>query len=198
MSSRFRTPPSPLTFSSSISKKFHLSQLLILSLFDYTDTIYIPSKRLLHCIQRIQNLCFCFSYDSRKSNHITPLFKQFGWLNIQLCFILHLCCLVFNVLQSNTPSYLRNFLHLNSEFHSSSLPATRFHDFLSVPSHRSLKLRSSFSYTAAKYFNSLPPDIRFLFSIFFRTAASHLTSLIFKLPKHNHYSTTCKRLYFSG
>jgi len=90
-----------------------LSQLFILFLFDYVDTVYIPglSKRLLHRIQYIQNSCLRFIYySSRKFNHITPLFKQPDWLNIQQRFIFHACCLVFNVFRSNTLLYLRNLL----------------------------------------------------------------------------------------
>jgi len=165
----------PLRHILSIQQKLHLSHALVLSLFDYADTIYVPNlnKRLLSRIQRVQNSCLRFSFGIRKYDHITPSLIKSGWLNIHQRFILHLCCLTFNVLRSNTPPYLRDLLHLNHEFHSSPLPLTRSRDLLSFPSHRSLKFRASFSFTSAKYYNSLPSSIRSSPSLSaFRSAAS--------------------------
>lgn len=57
---------------------------------------------LLHRVQRVQNLCLRFCYGARKFDHVSPLFRRSRWLTIRQRFILHLCCLSYNVIQSGT------------------------------------------------------------------------------------------------
>jgi len=62
--------PSPHPF---LSQEFLTSQLLVISLFDYADVVYVPSLNLISTksykiiyiiiyIKRIQNSCLRFSY----------------------------------------------------------------------------------------------------------------------------------------
>ena len=152
----------PLRHVLSIPQKLLVTQTLVLSLFDYANTVYIPclSQKLLNRVQRIQNSCLRFCYGARRFEHITPLFERSDWLRIHQRFVLHLCCLVFNVLQTGIPSYLRDLLHSNFEFHTDSASSTRSQTQLAFPRHRTSKFQNSFSYLAVKYFNSLPPSIR--------------------------------------
>lgn len=147
-------------------------KLLVLSVFEYADTVYIPALtlQLLSRMQRVQHSCLHFSYGARKFDHISPLFAL--WLDEdQGEVFLHFCYLVFRLLRSNTPPYLRRLLHSNSEFHSISTLVTRYKDCLSLPKHRSSKFQAAISYTAAKYFNDLPSSAHSSFSLFFFRAA---------------------------
>jgi len=108
----------------------------------------------------------CFSYCVRKYDHISPYYQRSGWLKIWQRFIL--CYLVFFLLRSNTPLYLRRLLQLNFEHHSSFNPlVTRYQDYLFFPIHWSTKFCAAFSYTFVKYFNSLPDSIKTSLSLFF-------------------------------
>ncbi|KYM96666.1 hypothetical protein ALC62_12662 [Cyphomyrmex costatus] len=146
----------------STSQKLLISQLLVISLFDYSNSIYIPalSQKLLTRVQRIQNTCLRFSFNVRKYDHISPYFSRSGWLNIRQRFILHLCCLVFRLLHSGVPRYLRNLLYFNSDLHANNTPDTRHQDSLSYPRHRTSKFKAAFSYTATKFYNAMPSFIR--------------------------------------
>ena len=140
----------------SCSQKLLTSQLLVISLSDF---VYVPAlnQHLLNRIQRIQNFYLHFSYCIRKYDHICPYYQRSDWLKIWQRFIFHLCCLVFFLLRSNTPLYLRRLLQLNSEHHSSSNPlVTRYQDCLSFPIYRSIKFCAAFSYISVKHFNFLP------------------------------------------
>lgn len=110
---------SPLCHILSVSQKLHVTQALVLSLFDYVDVVYISclSKYLLRKIQLIQNSCLRFSYGIRKYDHISPSFQHSGWLTIHQRFIVHLCCLTYKILQSNTPIYLRELLQYDFDSH---------------------------------------------------------------------------------
>ena len=105
----------------------------------------------------ISKILLRFSYCVRKYDHISLYYQRSDWLKIWQRFILHLSCLVFSLLRSNTPLYLRRLLQLNSEHHSSFNPlVTRYQDYLSFLIYRSIKFCATFSYTSVKYFNSLP------------------------------------------
>ena len=146
----------------SSTQKLLLSQSLVVSLFDYCDVVYSPflTSRLSSLVQRVQNSCLRFSYCARKFDHISPFFVKSSWLRMSQRWKLHLCCLVFKVLSSRSPSYLYNIQPTNLSYHSSNSLSTRSQSLISIPAHRTTKFESSFSYTAAHYYNSLPAAIR--------------------------------------
>ena len=151
----------PLRHVLSVSQKLHVTQTLVLSLFDYADVVYVPcvNQQLLLRLQRVQNSCLRFCYGARKFDHVTPLFERAGWLRMHQRVIWHLCCIVYKVVCSGIPPYLRSLIHHNVEFHSDSASSTRSESQLACPSHRTSKFRGSFSYLAVKHFNSLPSSI---------------------------------------
>ena len=93
----------------STGSKLLLSHALILSLFNYVNTVFGPciSVRTAGRIQRIQNSCLRFSYGIRKYDHISPAMQLSGWLNMRQRWILHLCCITHKILHTDTPVYLR-------------------------------------------------------------------------------------------
>lgn len=94
-------------------------------------------------------------------NIIISSFQCSGWLNIYQRFIIHLCRTVYNILHSNTPTYLRELIrfNMNSPLKFISRYSSRTHQ-LSCPTHRTSKFLSAFSYTAGKFFNALPSATR--------------------------------------
>ena len=110
------------------SQKLLISQLLVISLFDYADLIYIPtsSQKLLTGVQRVQNSCLRYSFLIYVSMIISPLISCAPIGSRCISVVLHLCCLVFRLLRSGIPRYLRSLLYLNSDLHS---PDTGYHNF---------------------------------------------------------------------
>jgi len=148
----------PLRHILSILPKLLVTQSLILSLFDYTDVVYIPclNKHLLHRIQLIQNSCLCLSYGIRKYDHISPFYQRSGWLNIYQRFIIYLCCITYKTLHSNISMYLRGILHLNTDSNSGLSISTRHQNLLFCPSHHTKKFQNAFLYSSVKFYNSFP------------------------------------------
>jgi len=64
----------------SCSQKLLTSQLLVISLFDYADVVYVPiiNQDLLNRVQRIQNSYFRFSYCVHKYDNISPYYQRSG------------------------------------------------------------------------------------------------------------------------
>ena len=142
-------------------QKLLVSQLLVLSLFDYADVVYCPclTKAALARIQSVQNSCLRFSFLARKYDHVTPLIKDSGWLVMKQRWILHLCCLVYKIIRDDTPPYLRELIKRNSDFYTADNCIARSESLLAVPMHRTCKYCGSFSYAASRYYNLLPPSI---------------------------------------
>jgi len=69
-----------------------------LFLFDYIDIVYILSLNS-QLLNRVQNCCLRLTHSSRKFDHITPIFKRSGWLNIRQRFIIHLLHVFNSTLQ---------------------------------------------------------------------------------------------------
>jgi len=132
----------------------NVSQSLILSLFDYADVVYAPalSQQLLNRIYSIQNSCLRFFYCIYKYDHIFFVSKFWMTKPSFFCSTYVLFFLLFCF--SNTLFYLRSFLHLNSEFYSSNTSVTYYRSpILSFIPYTS-KFRTTFSYTAVKYFTN--------------------------------------------
>ena len=166
----------------STGSKLMLSQALILSLFNYVNTVFGPciSVRTAGRIQRIQNSCLRFSYGIRKYNHISPSLQMSGWLNMRQRWILYLCCMTHKILHTGTPSYLRELLATNLQLHQSRSSTTRQAAQLTIPRHHSTKFRGSFSYAATYYYNQLPGYIKAIKTIkcFRQSAETYLKDAI--------------------
>jgi len=79
----------------------NFTSLNYLFLFDYIDIVYILSlnSQLLNRMQCVQNCCLRLTHSSRKFDHIIPIFKRSGWLNIRQRFIIHLLHVFNSTLQ---------------------------------------------------------------------------------------------------
>ena len=65
--------------------KLQLSDMLILSLFNYSDLVYGPCLTLStqSRVQRLQNSCLRFSYGLRKFDYLTAVMNDSKWLDMK-------------------------------------------------------------------------------------------------------------------
>ena len=159
-------------------QKLILASILVISLFDYADIVYYPclTKRVSLRIQRVQNACVRFAFGLRKFDHLTPAFIESGWLNMKQRYMVHLCCLIYKLISTGVPPYLRELLVTNHERRTDDYISTRYDYNLSVPPCHSTKFYSSFTYCSALYYNSLPSEIRAVTSF---ASFKHAATLFF-------------------
>lgn len=133
---------------------------MVLSKLNYADIVYGPrllcrTKRL---IQRVQNACARFCFDIPPRNHVTPFLNNHRLLKMRSRRKLHLAGLLFGVIRLGKPFYLANKLVWVADGESDRLRSCR--NRLRVPIHRTAAFRGSFTYSATKCWNNIPPPIR--------------------------------------
>lgn len=135
-----------------------LTQMLVLPLFDYCDTVYGPLLTINQAklIQKVQNSCVRFSFGLRKCEHILPVLNNNNLLTMSRRRYLHYCCVVFKILKTECPEYLYRKLINRSAYHSYS---TRRNKNLDIPRHRLKQTSASFSIFAARSWNAVPNSI---------------------------------------
>lgn len=161
--------------------RVRLVDSLVLSRFNYVDTVYGP--RLLAktstLIQRVQNACarFCFNVPPR--SHITPFLNQHRILNMKNRRDLHLATFMFGVVKSGKPRFLYDKFEWARDHNRHPPRACSF--VLRIPRHGTAAFRGSFRFCATKCWNSLPPPLRELqnkcnFRLKFKTLLLELQS----------------------
>jgi len=70
------------------------------------------SGQLLQRLQSVINAAARLVFSARKSEHITPLFRQLHWLKVPQRIQFRLCVLAYRYLNGTAPSYLAETLHL--------------------------------------------------------------------------------------
>ena len=140
--------------------KLLLAESLILSLFNYCDTVYGPclcqadSQRL----QRVQNCCSPYVTYVPRFTHVTPYLRNLQCIKIQERRLIHYVVFVYKVLLTQRPSYLYEKLSRRSTAHSRSLRHVDVH--YTVPMHTSSFFESGFSYLAVRIINSLSLSVQ--------------------------------------
>lgn len=139
--------------------KLKLCDSLILSSVAYCDTVYWPAilNKDKESLQKLQNSCLRFAFNIRKFEHISHVFRETSWLKMQERFMYHFNSLLFSLVQKQAPYYLYIKLIKHSDIHPHT---TRYRDTLVIPLHNSALFERSFSYNAAKMFNSVPLDLK--------------------------------------
>jgi hypothetical protein len=129
--------------------KLHIFQTLIISRLSYCDNVYGPAilQRDSNRLQLIQNSCIRFAYRIRKFDHISSKFEESGWLRLEKLRKSHIISLTHKILNCGQPFYLASRLVV--------LRGRNKHSLL-IPRSRSLMYNRSFSYAAAKSYNSIP------------------------------------------
>ena len=139
--------------------KLKLCDSLILSMLSYCDVVYWPAltMREKNTLQKLQNACLKFCYDSRKYDHVTPLYQTSNWLKLDQRYFVHMATLVHKINLTGNPEYLSQKLVRGNSIHNRH---TRHCQRLSVPKHRTQQFKRSFTYNAAVIYNSLQPDVK--------------------------------------
>lgn len=135
--------------------KLRLTDTLVLSLISYGNLLFWPAltQKDKLSLQKLQNACLKFSYNKRKFDHVTPLFRSSRWLKLNERFKINMATLVYKIVHSKLPSYLHVKLVTNNGVHGRAMRHS--HSFR-IPKHKSTKFQASFSYNAIKIYNALP------------------------------------------
>lgn len=139
--------------------RLKLCESLIVSRLNYADTVIAPCllARTNKMIQKVQNACSRFCYDIPKRSHVTPYLTKGSCLKMESRQKLHFACLLFGVVQNQTPEYLYDKLTWRKRGES---PIRATGCVLVTPRCRMVRFRGSFRYNATKCWNNLPPPLR--------------------------------------
>ena len=139
----------------------------ILPHFDYCCTIWgncnNTLKNSLLKLQKRAARIILDQTDLQKSSHV--LFSESGITQIDKRICYHKSLLVYKYFNKSTPSYFDNLL---TPLEKTSVYNTRLHQkkSLQIPKHETELFKSSFSYSGAKTWNSLPAEIQNAVSIY--------------------------------
>lgn len=119
------------------------------------DCVYGPylTEFNKYRIQKIQNSCIQFIYKLKSRDHVSQHLQEAEWLNMGQRRFLHMSCLIYKVISTDTPLYLRELIVRRRDLHNANI---RYKDALSIPKHKTEFYKCSFSYQAAHIFNLLP------------------------------------------
>lgn len=136
-----------------IELKKKLIQNLVLPIYDYGDILYnacseTDKKRLQYSL----NCCVRFIFRVKKSEHVTPLYKQLNWLKLKERRSLHLLLLLYKMIHNSSAGYLNN--------KPIPLCSDRNGIILNVSHHKTALCSNSFMISAAREWNNLPKMIR--------------------------------------
>lgn len=154
-----------------------LCESLVLPLLNYCIVIYFPclDKLTQNRLQKIQNSCCRFIYRLKKYDHVSSKINQLGWLKLKNIFTHHLAVFVHNILQTNSPPYLRDKFVFRHNIYGNNL---RYANKLSLPKYHLTMFRRSFTYNAVTTYNNLADNIKSLpLKNFRKKVKLHLLSL---------------------
>lgn len=139
--------------------KIMLCETLVLSLFNYADSLYGPCLNSLYTrkIQKLQNSCLRLIYGIRKNQRISHKLCEVKWLNMQNRRIHHAACLFHALILNKSPSYLYRKIKFRTDVHNLNV---RFKGLLTPPMHRSQFFTRSFSYQICKIYNGISDELK--------------------------------------
>ena len=132
---------------------------LVLTKLDYCNSLLANiSKDNLNRLQMVQNYAAKIIFRKNKYDHVTPLLNELHWLPVDKRIMYKICTLVYNVLNTDCPRYLRDLLTLyvpTRNLRSSD------DNFVLVKPKLVRKIgEKSFSFSAPNFWNSLPGVVR--------------------------------------
>ena len=137
-----------------------LVETLVIPHFDYCDVLLTDLNcGLTEKLQRVHNMCIRYIFNIRKYDHVSPSFQELTWLRLCDRRKMHSLILLFKILHTSIPSYLASRFHFLSSNHNLN---TRSHHnlLLNIPQHKTSHYSTSYSVSTARYWNSLPQEIR--------------------------------------
>lgn len=138
--------------------KAKLVQALIWPHLDFCDVVQLNmSEELVDRLQRCLNSGVRFIYNLKRGCHISPYYKQLGWLKLRERRKLRIAVEVFKILTTQSPPYLYpSFKYLSSQHNIH----TRAGNKLSIPPHKTNFMNKSFAVVGARVWNSIPDGVR--------------------------------------
>ena len=136
-----------------------LCEKLVLSLLQYGLVLFYPCLDFVtkYRLQKIQNACCRFVFGLKKFDRTSIKIKELLWLKIENVYKLHLSSLVFKILSTSDPPYLREKLVFRKDIHNIHI---RYPNKLSLPIFRLSLFQRSFTYNAVSVYNSIPDDFK--------------------------------------
>ena len=132
-------------------------QSLVLSIINYCIRIWgTTNATLIQKIQRLQNFAARVSVGGlKKLDHISPAFKEFGWLNIRQKHALDVNIAMYKSLNSLYPEWL----HFLPTVPSTTNSVTRQQNNLVITKTKTDTGARAFSIIGPRQWNSIPDDI---------------------------------------
>lgn len=132
---------------------------LVHSKLDYCNSLYLNlPKNELNRIQQIQNTLARVVSKSSRHDHITPTLQSLHWLKIQERITFKVASITYSLLHTSEPDYLSRLITLQPTRSTRSSKLITLYP-PAITSNRAI-LNRSFSYSAPKIWNSLPPELR--------------------------------------
>jgi hypothetical protein len=89
-----------------------LCHSLVISRIDYCSSILCGVNRYNYQrLQRVMNLCVRVIFQTKRFDHLTPLFMELKWINIEKKILKKIVTIIWKVLRTNKPTLLRNKLY---------------------------------------------------------------------------------------
>ena len=148
-----------LLLSSLLSSQCLISRInsLVFSKLFYCSTVWSGTyKQKIHKLQLMQNFAVHI-LTARKCDHITPVFKDLGWLTVEEQLRLRDVILMFKCVKNVVPGYFSRKLGKRSDAHAYNL---RNSDHLNIPKCRTVANQCGFFYRATKSWNNLSNETR--------------------------------------
>lgn len=148
-----------LCFNPSLEVRKLLVVTMIFPFFDYVNTAYCDlNVSLINDLQKAQNACIRYIYNLNYYEHVTPYYKQLGWLKIKERLDFKVVLLTYKLFKHRKPDYLfEKYVTL----HNVHLRETRFgNNILQFPIHRTVTYTNSFHVKSIRLINNLDNDIK--------------------------------------
>jgi hypothetical protein len=137
-----------------------LTNALICSRIDYCNSLlYATNNGTVSKLQRVLNLAVRVITNSRRSDHITPLLKDLGWLRVRERIIQKISILCFKSMQLQSPQYLSSAITVYKP--SRSLRSVNSASLnLVLGSAKTMIGRGKWNVIAPQVWNALPENVR--------------------------------------
>ena len=117
------------------------------------------SSQLLQRLQVVQNATARLVTGARRSEHMTPVLRNFHWLPVRQRTTFKTAVLVYKCLHSMAPQYLQMYCEPTSTVTSRRLRSAHS-GRLTVPRTRTNYVDRSFAVQGPRVWNSLPAELR--------------------------------------
>lgn len=167
-----------LTFKPTLEIRKLLVVTMIFPFFDYANAAFCDLNiTLTSKLQKAQNSCIRYIFNLNYDEHVTPFYRQLGWLKIRERIDYSVLSSMYKVLKNKKPDYLYERYVTLYHVH---LRQTRFGSTtLQFPIHRTVTYSNSFHVRSIRLMNNLDSDIKDLRSekMFLKRIKSKLLSV---------------------